>query len=148
MAIENVFQKSRLLTGLWKKVDCKKGCKYKLLERLQPDRLRTLSKQLGEYFEEESINLDETIYRFLQRPCSAFIFAHKVPSLNQNIVSSIVIVDQTNQRSLHCVLAVVRYYSCNVNGFVTVMVEADEERYLAQSCKKKWFCGLRVYSYY
>lgn len=99
-AIENEFQKGKLLIGLKKIMNWEKGFKYNLLERLQTNGLRTLRNLLKNYFEAESTVLEKTFYRELQIPRSEFISAHKVPFLRQKIVSSRVSVDRTDQRFL------------------------------------------------
>lgn len=45
-------------------------------------------------------------------------------------------VAQTDQCFLRCIFAVDRNYGCDAGRFDTVMDDANEEHYLAQSCKK------------
>lgn len=76
MAVGNVLVMISLFSGLMKREDCEKGFDYKMREGLQTDEIQVLYKLLKKYFETESTNLAEGLYKKLQIPCSAF-FLHR-----------------------------------------------------------------------
>lgn len=94
----------------------------------------------------ESIDLDDAFYRKLQISCLEFSSAHKVPALQQNILSLSVIKDQTDKRFLHYVFTVYWYHESGARKFDIVVDEANAEQFLAQSCKKSlWFVRLLLF---
>lgn len=60
-------------------------------------------------------------------PSSTCISAHKVPSSEQEIRESFVLVDWTDQCFLHRIVAIDTYYGSETGRFDTVILEADQE---------------------
>lgn len=84
---------------------------YTLFQCFQCDGLRTFSQLVGKYFESKGVILDSVGHRETQAPISVYIFAYKVPSLENAITSNCVVVEESNRIFPKRIVAADGYYN-------------------------------------
>lgn len=98
----------------------------KLHACLKSDVLRPILCLLQEYFWFGNNNVDEEVHRKKSKMLSsAYVSSCKVLSLKNKVSSDSVIVDETERRFFHHIVAADSYYGCPTGRFYAVTTEAD-----------------------
>lgn len=98
---------------------------------------------LVQYFQTKRIDYDEVIHRRIEIPFSAYISAHKVPSLKTELRSGCVLILESDESSLHHIFAVDAYYGCSTRDSTQLWLKPTRLKLLHMEMVEKSSFGLQ-----